>query len=1077
MSLMLRSILQISLFTLILAATAPAQTPTALRESASKAFDSGNYKAAIEAAQQFLQKFPDDANAERIRLLLGLAQYSAGDYRGCVETFSDPKKLPPEFVETANFHLGASLYQLGEFDKALTPLNSAAAAKDEEAKKTIAPFAQFYIGRSHMDKAARQQEAKDQAAAKKSLEAAITAFNKFMTDFPDHDLQLDVLTARATAYVLSDRLDDALKDLEALKAKPDSAEIIDDIDYLTGFVLTQSAQKLQADFKEEEARAVIAQAREIYQRLAKSKNLVLANQAAFQLANLDFASRNYQQAVSAYRNLRSRADLVQSQQERIESVRRQISQAAGNATRVRALQQTLKREEQKLAAVQNSPELAIDGLIRIGDCFLQLGSTNPIYYDMARLTYRFASKFADEDQKKNLSIQIIVSYALQGLAAKAEEEYTVFRKNFPNDPLAENVPFLIGQALQRQGKHQEAIQKFNESLQKFPGARITSQIPKEIAASQVALGKPDEAIKTFDSFIADAKAGKIRVAPEAIEDAQRQRALALMAAKKTDEAITAMKQLAETAKNDTLREEAAFQTAIMLSQAGKNTEAHQAFQKYTSAFPNSPRAPQAAWFSAVSLEKAKQFDQAMTTYREIAGKFKDTEIAINAMDKIWRLLLAQNKADEAFAAQDQFLAAYPQSPQAVLALYERAKFLDEKAKKKEEAAAAYQKVYDAFRQLPPAVRQSAQGEKIAEFPGVSLVRAGEILRRDAANLGVFKDLDDSKKAQWKSQLDQAKSLLEKSIREFPTSNSLAFALSKLVEVLLMQINAEQLSLNDAATYLSRLAGEMRAESTQIQIFIARASLMFQAGQTEQALLFYEEAFQKITDPKKMTWQDYDRFGSILLENQRWEKAKQVYSQLREHFQEPRAQAAATFGLGAVAQGMNELPTAEKFFAELKEKYPWSEKILEADYGRAMALLAQGKYEEAFTILDGVMGTTRSTNETKAKSMLAIARGLIEMGDKGLKTSRTKQGPDRPELNIYELAHNNAIKIDIFYRAALPQLVAEALYVAAEAKFKQARSESDPKRKAEATEAAKKLVDSLLREHPNSPWARKARDLT
>jgi outer membrane protein assembly factor BamD (BamD/ComL family) len=365
---------------------------------------------------------------------------------------------------------------------------------------------------------------------------------------------------------------------------------------------------------------------------------------------------------------------------------------------------------------------------------------------------------------------------------------------------------------------------------------------------------------------------------------------------------------------------------------------------------------------------------------------------------------------------------------------------------------------------------------MSEYPSASLVRAAEIRRRDAVSLGVFNTLDTAQKNQWKTDTKAAQDLLEKAINEFPKSNALTFALQKLVEVLLMQIGAEQTTLNDSATYLSRLAGTLPDELAQIQVLIGRASLMFQGGQSEQALLFYEEAFQKITDPKRMTWQDYDRFGSILLENARWDKAQSVYTQLKEHFPDQRAQAAATYGLGAAAQGKNDLVTAGKFFSELKEKYPWSEKIQEAEYGRATALIAQGQYEEAFAVLKAVLGTTRSSNETKAKSMLATARALIEIGDKGLKTEETKQGGNRPDLNIFELAHNNAIKIDIFYRTALPQLVAEALYVAAEAKFKESRSLTDAAKKQSAADAAKKLVDQLLKEHPNSPWATKARDL-
>jgi len=101
---------------------------------------------------------------------------------------------------------------------------------------------------------------------------------------------------------------------------------------------------------------------------------------------------------------------------------------------------------------------------------------------------------------------------------------------------------------------------------------------------------------------------------------------------------------------------------------------------------------------------------------------------------------------------------------------------------------------------------------------------------------------------------------------------------------------------------------------------------------------------------------------------------------------------------------------------------------------------------------------------------------MEMGDKGIKTDETKQGGNKPDLNIYEMAHNNALKVDLFFKAALPQLAAESLYTAAEAKFKQAKSETDAAKKTAAAAAAKKLIEQLQRDYPTSSWSDKARNL-
>jgi len=1084
---MLRKILRFaSLFSWVYLASGLlwAQDATSLRESASKAFEAGNYKQAVTDAQDFLQKFPKDVEAPKIKFLLGLAQYSSGDYAGCAATFSKPKELPEEFDATIQFHLGASYYFLGQFDKGIAALALVLTSKDEETKKTLAPYALYYLGRAHIAKGSKLEELKDKAGAVKSWEEGLKFLNKYATDFPTHELFIDVATARATANIFLDKLDAALADLETMRNKPESAGMGDDIDFLTGYVLTQSAQKLLDDFKKEEADAVIARAKETYGRLAQSPNLVMANQAAFQMASLEFAKaqtlRNdpaayreaIESAIEAYRSLRSKEEIIASQEKRVEEARKAMADAGGNRDRIRALQQNLSREQQKLTSVQAASDTAVDGLSRIGDCLLQLQR-----YDEARIVYRFAGQFGSDEQKKQLAIQVVISFAMQGYPDQAEKIFGEFRTKYPNDPLAENVRFLIGNALMQQGKYDDAIKAFDESLKNFPASRVSGQIPKLKAQCYLALKKADEALKTFDDFVRDANAGKIKVPPEAIEDAQRLRALALMQMKKTDEAIKAMQDLAATAKTPALQEEAAFQVASMYSQAGKFEEAAKGFAAFSAKFPSSPRALESAYFSAASLENAKKFDEAIAQYQSVADKNKDSSYAIGSLQKIAKIYLQQGKIEEAFKAQDALINAHPQSTQAITTLFERAQYLDEKAKKKDEAAKAYQAVYDFYKKLPADVLATANGQKMAEYAAFGLVRGADLHRREAVALGPFDKLDETQKGQWKTRMKSAQDGLEKAVLEFPKSKTITTALQRLVDVLLLEIKASGMTVNDAATYLSKLAGSITEELAQVQVLIGRASLMFQAGQPEQALVFYDEAFSKVSDPKRMAWADYDRYGSILLENKKWDKALEVYGRLSDNFTEARAQAAATYGLGAAQQGKGDLAKAEALFKTLKEKYPWSEKIWEADYGRAMALISQGKYEDGFKVLRDVQGNARSSSDTKARCMLALARGLIEMGDKGLTTPETKQANNKPDMNIYELAHNNALKVDLYYGAALPHLAAEALYTSAQAKLKQAKSESDPARKKAAEDAAKKLIDQLQRVHPTSPWSDKSRSLS
>lgn len=1038
-----------------------AQNPDALLESGSAAYDAGNYQKAIEDLSKYLELEKDSIQVPVARYLIGQSHYTLGNYDKAIPFLKeDPNnEFREEIKESALFHYGASNYFSGKYSPAIKAFKAIAypeATKngekkaEEEDENPIRSYALFYLGRTLMDFGSKlKEELEKPEDAEKAWADGIKALDTLVKDYPKSVLISDALMTKATIQIFMEDFAGAETHLKKLKESPDGAEMAEEADYLLGYVLTQQALALLADFKEEEAKAITEKAREIYRRLSESDNLIVANEAAFQLANLDFTDKNYEAAIKGYRALKSKDQLITSQQERLADYRRRM--AGASPGRVVQLQRAIKREEQKLNAVRSNPELSNEAWIKIGEAYMQMRE-----YNKARVVFRHATQFAEPDQKKRLEVQIIISHAAQGNADRADALFAEFRKAYPNDELAQSVKFLLGTAFMQQERYDEALKAFNESLKEFPESPNSAQIPKLKAQILAKQGKKDEAIQSFRDFIKDAEAGKIKVAPAVIEDTRRLLATTLYGQEKHDEAIKILKDLSANATTPSIKESSSLQLATIYSQLGKNEEAISAFKSYANNFPESATAAKAVYQAGALEEKIGKVDEARTTFQSIIDRFGDSDMAIFAYDKIWRSY--KGNPEQMFAAQDALIAAFPDSDQALVALFERAKSYDKEQKDYVKATEAYMSVYEKAMNSPSSSNRKSQ---LASF---SLISIADIKQKQATSLGNYRELDDAGKQQWAALIRESADLYLKTVKEFHGTRTAAVAMSKWSKVALNLIGNEINTVEEIMNQMSELAGQMPTEQSRLQVLIAQAGLRNERGDTQIALSLYDQAFSQVKDMKIVAWQDLSRYGDLLLEAEEWEKALKIFQQLGANASpnNKHALASAVYGQGAANQGLGNSAEAQKFFAELQEKYPWSPKILEARYGNALALFNEGKLQKSIDVLKEIISSSASNNESKAKSMILMARCLEGMAEAGQTTPETKQ-EDGTDMDPLDLACNYLEKVEVMFADALPVLSSEALYRAVAIRKKQNQEEK-----------ARKILDWLLTEYGTTRWGQQAR---
>ena len=139
---------RLGLAVLFAAVALPATAANAERDlfnEAERRFRGGNYAFALEAYEEFLERYPLSELSADAAYRAGVAQTQLGRYREAVETFEQVqlRHRSTRYLPLVNFWAGVSLYELERYDRASASLT---AFVNETPDAGIVPRALLYLG-------------------------------------------------------------------------------------------------------------------------------------------------------------------------------------------------------------------------------------------------------------------------------------------------------------------------------------------------------------------------------------------------------------------------------------------------------------------------------------------------------------------------------------------------------------------------------------------------------------------------------------------------------------------------------------------------------------------------------------------------------------------------------------------------------------------------------------------------------------------------------------------------------------------------------------------------------------------
>jgi len=588
----------------------------------------GSYDLAEQAWSKFLQQFSNDPRAGRALHYLGICRFQQKKYGEALTTFQDVIQRYPQLdiLDATYLYLGVTQYTLAQDGK---PALFDTAAETFQTLLTKAPEgryaadALFYRGECFYLRGKKPE--------------AIQVYGQFVAKYPNHKFYGDALYGLGVVQEELGQFQDADASYETFLAKfPKSA--------IAAEVQMRRGETLFATGRYEEAAKQFAAA-------AATPGFAHADLAMLREADVLAHLKQHKDAAALYASLPGK--FPQSEhlgRARLAGGRNYY--LAGNQGEARKL-----LEQVLLGGGPNAVEAAhwiAKGLLKerqpaealtvLGKVLPQLGEApyaTQVLMDQADALY-------DIPERRGESV---AAYA--AVAAKA-----------PKDRLAPQALYMAAFAALEQGSYAEALRHADVFLAAYGKHDLVPDVMHVAAESQLLLGKAGEAGTLYGELI------EKYPAHESLRTWTIRRALALVLAKKYQEAITVLQPLVASLREPALQAEAQY--LLGSSQLGLNQEAEavQSLEAALAADPQWRQADETLLALAVAYRRLNELAKAKAAIERLIAEFPESLVLDKAFYRLGEYNYLAGDYPGAAAAYRQVIDKRPASPLLVQSLHE-----------------------------------------------------------------------------------------------------------------------------------------------------------------------------------------------------------------------------------------------------------------------------------------------------------------------------------------------------------------------------------------------------------------------
>lgn len=942
---------------------------------------------------------------------------SQGKYADAAAKYEEMVKLFPQVprVPEANFYAGQNFYRAGNYDQAIADFKKVIDAKNLPAEYAQLPELALSLTAQALYGKAGKMGPEDQRR-KTTLEEAVKQFDNYLAKYPNSEEVETATYYKGLALFQLSRFDEAITALRANMAKFAQSPTVQDSQYLLGLTLAAKAsnEKQKPGAAAATADAEFDEAEKLFRDIiAKRQNVALMNDAQFQIGELLMGSagfmdkpedkkkreETFNKSLDAFRSVASKENVVAAQKARIQQFAdlRTRFGTAHDVANFQKYKRIVDNETDRLAQIEQTQDQTLTAKLRTGIIFFSQGKwdeTRVFYTQMENL-----GVLEDANDKKQAAYFVAMSYAQQDIVDKAVEKYNAFQSAYHADPLAENLPLAVG-AMFLSEKHKDpdkAIHYFSEGIKNYPKSKLLGAMVLARAGAQIELGQFDPAIAALKETLSKNPPKDLAV------DAEFYLGTIYAKTGKIAEAIKQFKEVRDKFAGTPQAEQAHYQVGQMLSETDAKAAIPE-LEAFFKKFPKSHYMPAALFALGKAQVGTNQAAEALNTFKKVATEFPKSDPAPFSYFERASILQKEQKFDDCLAIMKEFIKDYPASP----ALFQAYDFIAQIQTMKKDGGLDAVATYEEF------ISKRGNGTNTAE----ALLKIAALWKAYSDSQGPYLAIEEAKRAEWRKGIEKSLAAAETLLSKFPDSPQVAKALNTIMDDQRAQQQVKLRSEEEIQKYFRDLAEKFSGKpNTQAKILFTQAALTYDKDKDKAV----EQMSQAYKPDLKFAPEDLDLYGQALIESKKVDEAIKIYEKLDKdykingdekkapkEFQEARAIVLA--GLGKAYQAKGDVVSKDKggkLFAELEQNFPWSPKMLEVNYGIAVALHDKQDDDEAIKRIQEVIKAQKAPAELRAKSMLLL-------GDIHKANGRIP------------LAIDNYIKISVFY-TGVPKVAAEGLW--------------------------------------------------
>jgi TolA-binding protein len=849
---------------------------------------------------------PADTTAAALAKIFNQAitSFQAGDYAAAAASLEDviAKAGPGSQLEPVYFTLGAAYFDLGQFPQAAETLKN---FREKYPKSPRVPDATYSIAQANL--------------LDKNYGEAAEEFAK-LEENPKYRER--ALLYEGTADKEFEREKEAIAALEKLVAPGIHSSM--------GENGAMMLADLYAEEKEpDKAGALMAQ---IFERVDLVDNMVRLNAMAAKLGDRLLNQQNDQQAIAAYRHIRSPAEVIKFQTDRVTALERQVQENVegmranpANALDYVAANNLIQGELSKAKTLRDEaaklPDFTPGLLLREGKAWYDWDKK----WEAIVVFDRLLTRYPQAKEREPAMYSLLTAYADVNQVDSSRQLCEQYLQEFPKGPNADTVGYLLGATALRTNDAKGAETYFGRILEAQPESVYREQMRFLLGNAKFAQGKYDEAIQEYQRYQKDFPSGQFT------EESTYRAALALVFAGKYEQATGQLNQYLQSYTNGTFTSDAKYRLMVCEYAAQEYDKVIADAAAWQKQFPGDEMQGEVLSLLGDALEAEGKLDQAIPAYVESYKKATTDEVMNYSLFEAAKDMEKQGKWDDISNMFEEFVKQKPSNPSVVAAMSWIGKALSHEGKTDE----AKQFLVEQLR-----------------------VYAGDP-KREAVEL----------------LLQQLVSLCMK--RPRPP----VIAVSSPAEVAAASPAPSATAIPapppyDAGAELEKQLGPLETNAnatTKARMLYARAELATSRRQSAGHDQLIGEIATEFK-PDDLSPLLLAQAGDYLLARGSNDEATKFYTELKEYFPNSMYLDFAYVGLGEIAFEKKDYPMALNLFTEAADKIAES-KEKEATVGEAKTLLELGRYDEARTLFEEVAGTREWRGESTAFAVYSL--GEIE----------------------------------------------------------------------------------------------------